>query len=94
MSPKFRVPSVALVFNVTARAAEMLLVSDTTSPAVVPGTAAGLQLPAVFQLPSLSTFHEPLAADEVCDNMGRLKTIQADTEIRCSFFIVSLQLHT
>jgi len=53
---------VTAVLIVTVRAAEMLNRRLTASPAAVPGTAAGVQLPTVDQVPELLTFHEPPAA--------------------------------
>src|ERR1035437_1170931 len=59
----FKVPTVRdVVLMVTVRAAVILNVRPTVSPAAVPGTAAGVQLPAVLQFPAALTFQVPLAA--------------------------------
>ena len=50
---------------VTVRVAEMLLVRLTTSPAAVPGAAAGLHLLVSLQLPAASAFQLPPAARAV-----------------------------
>jgi len=60
------VPTVRDVVSIVmVRAAVILNVSPTVSPAAVPGTAAGVQFPAVLQFPAASTFQMPLAAPAV-----------------------------
>jgi hypothetical protein len=59
----FNVPTVRdVVSSVTVRAAVILNVRPTVSPAAVPGTATGVQFPVVLQFPEASTFQVPLAA--------------------------------
>ena len=59
----FSAPTVRDVVSiVTVRAAVMLLVSPTTSPAAFPGTVPESQLEPRLQLPAASTFQVPLWA--------------------------------
>jgi hypothetical protein len=61
-SPTSSEPTVRLASSVIVAAAEILVLMFTTSPAVVPGTAAGFQFAAVPQPPPAPSTQSPLAA--------------------------------